>query len=311
MRFVFVMDTLDRVHPEKDTTFGFIESATERGHRCEHCLIHEVELLDGAVSAPVRALHVAREGLSLGAARERLAFAEADAVFIRKDPPFNDAYYYATLLLEHVRHETLIVNDPRGLREANEKLYALQFADHMPSTIVTSDRAAIHEFVIAVGGAAVIKPLDGMGGFGVMALRLGDANNKAIVDMLTLEGTRLAEVQAFIPEVSEGDKRVLLLDGEPLGAILRVPQGGDLRANIHVGGSVVPTELTDKERALVEAIAPRLRADGLFFVGLDLVGEKLTEVNVTSPTGIRELSKFTNERVSDRVIAWVERRVAG
>lgn len=144
-----------------------------------------------------------------------------------------------------------------------------------------------------------------------MALRLGDANNKAIVDMLTLEGTRLAEVQAFIPEVSEGDKRVLLLDGEPLGAILRVPQGGDLRANIHVGGSVVPTELTDKERALVEAIAPRLRADGLFFVGLDLVGEKLTEVNVTSPTGIRELSKFTNERVSDRVIAWVERRVAG
>jgi glutathione synthase len=309
MRFVFVMDTLDRVHPKKDTTFGFIESATALGHDCEHCLIHEVELMNGAVSAPVSRIHFAPEGLSFRGERQRLLFAEADAVFIRKDPPFDDAYYYATLLLEHVRNETLIVNDPRGLREANEKIYALQFAEHMPATIVTSDRDAIHAFVTDVGGAAVIKPLDGMGGFGVMALRTGDSNNKAIVDMLTLEGSRLAEVQAFIPEVKKGDKRVLLLEGEPLGAILRVPQGGDLRANIHVGGSVVATELTPKERHIVESVAPRLVRDGLFFVGLDLVGEKLTEVNVTSPTGIRELSQFTGERQSDRVIRWVEKRV--
>lgn len=309
MRFVFVMDTLDKVHPKKDTTYGFIESATALGHRCDHCLIHEVELLDGSVSAPVRQLAISPDGLSFATERERLLFGNADAVFIRKDPPFNDAYFYATLLLEHAREETLIVNDPRALREANEKLYALYFAEHMPTTIITSDRDTIHEFVTGVGGAAVIKPLDGMGGFGVMALRAGDSNNKAIVDMLTLEGTKLAEVQAFIPEASLGDKRVLLLDGKPLGAILRVPQGGDLRANIHVGGSVVPTELTDNEMHIVESVAPRLKKDGLYFVGLDIVGEKLTEVNVTSPTGIRELSTFTGERMSDHVIRWVEKMV--
>lgn len=310
MRLLFVMDTLDRVHPKKDTTFGFIESATLLGHRCDHCLIHQVQLIGGKVSAPARRIVYAADGLTLEGEPERVQLSDVDAVLIRKDPPFDDAYAYATLILEHARDDTLVINDPRGLREANEKLYALYFAEHMPETIITSDRTAIHQFITDVGGAAVIKPLDGMGGFGVMALRAGDTNNKAIVDMLTLEGTRLAEVQAFIPEVDKGDKRVLLLDGELLGAILRVPSGGDLRANIHVGGSVVPTELTDKERGIVEAVAPRLKRDGLFFVGLDLVGEKLTEVNVTSPTGIRELSTFTGERKSDDVIRWIEARTS-
>ncbi len=310
MRIVFVMDTLDGVDPKKDTTFGFIESASLLGHRCDHCFIHQIQLLDGEVSAPVREIAYAADGLELEGETECLPFADADAVMIRTDPPFDDAYAYATLLLEHVREKTLVINDPRGLREANEKLYALYFAEHMPASIITSDRDTIHHFVTEVGGAAVIKPLDGMGGFGVMALRVGDANNKAIVDMLTLEGTRLAEVQAFIPEVKQGDKRVLLLDGELLGAILRVPADGELRANIHVGGSVVPTELTAKEMGIVDAVAPRLRRDGLFFVGLDLVGEKLTEVNVTSPTGIRELSRFTGERKSDEVIRWIEKTVA-
>jgi glutathione synthase len=308
MRFLFVMDTLDRVHPEKDTTFGFIESATIAGHESEHCLIHQVEVIGGDATAVARRIVYAPGSLTLEGAPRRLRLAELDAVFIRKDPPFDAAYHYATQLLEHARGKTLVVNDPRGLREANEKLYALHFPEHMPRTIVTSDRDSIHAFVAEVGGAAVIKPLDGAGGFGVMALRSGDSNNKAIVDMLTLEGTRLAMVQAFIPEVAQGDKRVILLDGEPLGAILRVPQGGDLRANIHVGGDVVPAELSARERAVVEAMAPRLRQDGLFFVGLDLIGERLTEVNVTSPTGIRELSRFTGVRKSDDVIRWVEQR---
>jgi glutathione synthase len=309
MRLVFAMDTLDRVDPKKDTTFGFIEAATALGHRCEHCLIHEIELVNGAVSAKVRRIEYAPDGLTLAPDRERLAFADADAVLIRKDPPFDAAYNHATLLLEKARGDTLVVNDPRGLREANEKLYALYFAEHMPETIVCSDRDTIHAFV-ADRGAAVIKPLDGMGGFGVMMLRQGYPNNSAIVDMLTLEGTRLAEVQALIPNAEQGDKRVLLLDGKPLGAILRVPSGGDFRANIHVGGNVVPTELTTKENEIVEAVAPRLQRDGLYFVGLDLVGGRLTEVNVTSPTGIRELSRFAGERKSDAVIRWIEERTS-
>jgi glutathione synthase len=315
MRFVFAMDPLDRVHPEKDTTYGFIEAALARGHECLHARLGDIDHVGGDVAAIVRALAMTRGAtsgpapLELVGAAERIALRDVDAVLIRKDPPFDLAYSYATLLLELLRGRTPVINDPRGLRDANEKLYALNFARWMPRTMVSADRAAIHDFVRQVGGRAVIKPLDRMGGYGVLMLKDGDSNARGIVDLLTEEGTELAMVQEFVPEVTEGDKRVLLLDGEPFGAILRVPQGGDLRANIHVGGKVVPTELSAHERELCADIAPRLRADGLFFVGLDLIGGKLTEVNVTSPTGIRELSRFTGVRESDRVIEWVERRV--
>ncbi len=309
MRFVFVMDGLDRVNPELDTTFGLIEAATLSGHECHHCLIHQVERVGEEITALARRLHYAPGALSLASQPARLPLAEVDAVFVRKDPPFDPAYSHATLLLELLRGRTLVINDPRGLRDANEKLYALTFSEWMPATIVTSDRATIHDFVAEVGGKAVIKPLDGAGGFGVLGLVQGDANARAIADLLTNEGKQLVMVQAFIPEVREGDKRVLMLDGELLGAILRVPAAGDHRANIHVGGTVVPTELDERERALVAAVGPRLRQDGLYFVGLDLIGGKLTEVNVTSPTGIRELSRFAGKRMSDEVIRWVERKV--
>jgi glutathione synthase len=312
MRFVFVMDGLDRVDPEKDTTYGFIEAAAARGHRCEHCLIHHVESVGGEVTAVTRTI-VFEPGKPLALTGEptRLPLARVDAVFIRKDPPFDQAYSYATLLLELLRDRTLVINDARGLREANEKLYTLNFEEWMPRTMVSFDREAIHAFVDEVGGRAVIKPLDGAGGFGVLAVTRGDSNARGIVDLLTNEGKNLAMVQEYLPAVAEGDKRVMLLDGELLGAILRVPKKGDLRANIHVGGSVVATDLTKREHELVEAIGPRLRADGLTFVGLDLIGEHLTEINVTSPTGIRELSRFVGTRKSDDVIAWVEKRVAG
>jgi glutathione synthase len=310
MRFVFVMDTLDRVTHDKDTTFAFIKSAQERGHESLHCLPKDLFVLGGEVWATVHRVEVLdrppyivllREG---GSSRVRLG--ETEAVFIRKDPPFDQAYYYATLLLESARGSTLIINDPRGLRDANEKLYALHFPEWTPRTLVTADRDMIHEFVRDVGGHAVIKPLDGAGGMGVMQLRSDDKNARAIADLLTAEGQKIAMVQEFLPAVSVGDKRVLLLDGEPLGAILRVPRADEIRSNIHVGGSVVPTDLTLREAELVKAIAPRLRADGLIFVGLDVIGERLTEVNVTSPTGIQELGRFTGTQPSDKVIAWAE-----
>lgn len=306
MRYVFVMDTIERVNPDLDTTYGFLESADARGHECLHALIHHVEYSSGTITALVRPLVVKPTGLSFGGELERISLADVDAVFVRKDPPFNDAYAYATLLLEQLRGQTLVLNDPRGLREANEKLYALNFIRWTPRMMVSSDDAAIHAFVSSVGGQAVIKPLDGAGGSSVLAVRDGDDNAKGIVGVLTNEGRRLAMVQEYLPEVADGDKRVLMLDGELLGAILRVPTGGDLRANIHVGGAVVPCELTPRELELVADVGPRLSRDGLVFVGLDLIGEKLTEVNVTSPTGIRELGRFRGDRPSDRVIAWVE-----
>lgn len=319
MRFVFVMDTLDRVTHDKDTTFAFIAAAQKAGHTSWHCLVRDLTALDGMVWATARRVRVLDSAPWIEleeAPPTRLALANAkhvaqggvDAVFIRKDPPFDAAYLYCTLLLEQVRGKTLVINDPRGLRDANEKLYALNFPEWTPRTIVTADRETIHQFTRDVGGRAVIKPLDGAGGAGVMQLIVGDKNARAIADALTMEGQRLAMVQEYLPNVTEGDKRVLLLDGEPLGAILRVPRGDDLRSNIHVGGSVVPTELSARELEMVKAIAPRLRADGLYFVGLDVIGERLTEVNVTSPTGIQELGRFSGTTPSDRVIAWAQER---
>lgn len=274
-----------------------------------HCEPKDLYVYQGDVHAFVRQLHVEeKEPYFRFGERHAVRLADVEAVFIRKDPPFDQAYLYATLLLERARGRTVIMNDPRGLRDANEKLYALHFPQHMPQTLVASDRDRIFSFVGEVGGTAVIKPLDGAGGSGVMLLRQDDANNRSIVDVLTGEGSRLAMVQEYLPAVRQGDKRVILLDGEPLGAINRVPRADDIRSNIHVGGRVEPTELTEKERAIVVDIAPRLRADGLIFVGLDMIGERLTEVNVTSPTGIQELSRHKGRDVAADVIAWTENR---
>lgn len=309
MRLLFVMDPLERMHPLKDSTFAFLRSAAKRGHECLHCLPHHVTVREGRVFAHVRGASVSDTAPHHAYGEPSVVpLDELDAVLIRKDPPFDQAYLLCTQALEHARGRVLIVNDPRGLREANEKLYAIHFSRWMARTLVSSNRDEIRAFVDEVGGRAVIKPLDGAGGVGVMALASGDRNTRAIVDVVTAEGARLAMVQAFLDKVVEGDKRVLLLDGEPLGAILRVPGADDFRANIHVGGQVRPTELTARESELVADIAPRLRADGLFFVGLDLIGEHLTEVNVTSPTGIQELGRFTASHPEDRVIEWVERR---
>ena len=309
MRFVFVMDPLSRVSPDKDTTFAFIKAAQARGHESLHCLPRDLSISGGAAHAAVSRVVILDAPpyirLERGDTAHRQRLDEVDAIFIRKDPPFDRGYLYATLLLERARGGPLIINDPRGLRDANEKLYAMNFPEWTPRTIVTADPEEIHAFARELGGA-VIKPLDGAGGSGVLRLSEGDKNARAIVDMITGEGSRLAMVQEYLPAVTEGDKRILLLDGEPLGAILRVPRGDDLRSNIHVGGSVVPSELTPREREMVKAIAPRLRADGLVFVGLDVIGERLTEVNVTSPMGIQELGRFTGTDPSDKVIAWTE-----
>lgn len=323
MKFLFVMDALDSVNPDKDTSFAFIAAAQARGHESLHCLVQDVGV-ETLGAAATRCFAVARRvetggdplgmpgsgTIALTGTAERISLHEVDAVFIRKDPPFDPAYLYLTLALEHARGGPILINDPRALRDANEKLFAMQFARWMPRTRVTADREALLGFAREVGGHAVIKPLDGAGGSGVMQITTGDKNARAIVDLLTQEGRRLAMIQAFLPAVTTGDKRILLLDGEPLGAILRVPQGDDIRSNIHVGGSVVPTELTPREKELCADIGPRLRRDGLVFVGLDVIGEHLTEVNVTSPTGMQELGRFSGTRPAERVVEWVEARRA-
>jgi glutathione synthase len=310
MRFLYVMDPVERVISDKDTTFAFQHAAQRRGHVGLHCEPRDVYVVAGDVWARAREVRVsdAAPHFAMGEPRD-VRLADLQCVFIRKDPPFDAQYLYLTLMLEVLRGRTLILNDPRGLRDANEKLYALHFAVHMPRTLVTSDRDRIHGFVAEVG-VGVVKPLDGAGGSGVMVVSKADRNSRSIVDYITQEGTRLAMVQEYLEAVRAGDKRVLLLDGEVLGGINRVAREDDVRSNIHVGGRVEPCEVTVQERAVIADMAPRLAEDGLVFVGLDFIGGKLTEVNVTSPTGIQELSRHLGRDVAERVIAWVERRAA-
>jgi glutathione synthase len=310
MRFVYVMDPMDRVLPDKDTTFAFLRAAQRRGHTALHCTGKDVYIDAGDVWARSRALTVsdAAPHFTFGKVAD-VRLADVECVLIRKDPPFDSEYLYVTLMLEKLRGRTLVVNDPRGLRDANEKLYTLHFARHMPRTLVTTDRDRIHRFVAEVG-TGVVKPLDGAGGSGVMVVAPGDRNARSIVDSITREGTAHAMVQEYLPAVRAGDKRVLLLEGEILGAINRIPREDDVRSNIHAGGRVEATEVTAEERAIVADLAPRLAADGLVFVGLDFIGGRLTEVNVTSPTGIQELSRHRGKDAADDVIAWIERHAS-
>lgn len=308
--YVFIMDPPSTVLVNEDTSFALMLEAQNQGHRVDHCLIGDMYLRDGRVYAQTRQARAQRKAehpLLLGGA-EDVCLEDVDVVFIRKDPPFDSAYLYCTLLLEHLQGKTLVINRPAGLRRANEKLYACRFPQLMPPTLVSSDKQRIKAFLAEIGGRGVIKPLDGAGGSGVMALTAGDMNMNAIIEATTQQGSRLAMTQAFLPAVRDGDKRILLLNGEPLGAILRVPQQGDVRSNIHVGGHVERATLNDEDRDIIATLAPTLKADGLYFVGLDVIGGRLTEVNVTSPTGIQQMERLDHHNYCERVIRWAETR---
>ena len=310
--YVFIMDPPSTVLVDADTTFALMLEAQNRGHRVDHCLVKDLYLRDGRVFARTsraQMQRVAGQPLVLSPATD-LCLEDVDVVFVRKDPPFDSQYLYCTLLLEHLEGSTLVLNRPAGLRRANEKLYACRFPQLMPATLVSSDKSRIKSFLREVGGRGVIKPLDGAGGSGVMTLTEGDLNLNAIIEATTREGSRLSMAQAFLPEVTEGDKRILLLDGEPLGAIMRVPQQGDVRSNIHVGGHVEKAEITAADQRIIATLAPALRADGLYFVGLDVIGGRLTEVNVTSPTGIQQMERLDGKNYCSQVIAWAEARVS-
>jgi glutathione synthase len=313
MRIIFVMDPPSTIIVDEDTTFGIMLAAQARGHRIDYARARDVWLDGDRPLARIRSVEAKRDPanpLQLGEPEE-MALEEADVVFIRKDPPFDRPYLWLTLILEHLRDaKTVVVNDPRALRDANEKLYTHHFAAFMPRTMIVSDESRIRSFLSELGGEAIIKPVDGHGGADVYAIGLADRNLKGLIASVTHGGSRVAVVQALVPEISEGDKRILLLDGEPIGAILRVPTGGDIRSNIHVGGKVVGTELNARELEICAAMGPRLRADGLFFVGIDVIGPYLTEVNVTSPTGIQQASRLAGEDLEAKVIVALEQKVS-
>lgn len=310
MRFLFVMDPPSTVKVDSDTSFALMFEAQAQGHRVDHCLPRDLFLVSGTLHARVCRAHLQHDPL------EPIALAQAedvnletiDAVFVRKDPPFDSNYLWAVLMLERLRGKTLVVNDPRGLRDANEKLYTCHFPELMPETLVSSHRERIRSFMQQVGGRAVIKPLDGAGGEGVMALTEGDPNVRAIIDSVTQNGQRVAMIQRFLPEYKQGDKRILLLDGEPIGALLRVPREDDIASNLRMGGRAEVGVLDAADKRIIERVAPRLREDGLYFVGLDVIGGFLTEVNVTSPTGIQQMSRIDKKNLPALVIDWLVER---
>jgi glutathione synthase len=231
---------------------------------------------------------------------------------MRKDPPFDLAYFFATHVLGLVDPATtFVMNDPRGLREANEKLYALHFPEVIPESLVSAEAERLKAFMETLGGEMVVKPLDGCGGAGVFHVHRGDRNLNAILELSTANGTRLLMAQRYLPAVRQGDKRLIVLAGEPLGAIYRVPREDEARGNIHVGGRVERATVDARDREICRVMAPRLAADGLWFVGLDVIGGMVTEVNVTSPTGVQEIDRLDGVCIEARVLDLVEARAAG
>jgi glutathione synthase len=232
-----------------------------------------------------------------------------DVILMRQDPPFDMAYITATHLLEHVSDRVLVVNDPASVRNAPEKLFATHFDGLMPPTLITADRAAIADFR-REHGDIILKPLFGNGGAGVFRVRPDDENLNALLEMFTLLYREPIMVQRYLPEVRQGDKRIILIDGEAVGGVLRVPAEGEARANLHVGGRAVKTVLTAREREICVAIGPTLADRGLVFVGIDVIGDYLTEINVTSPTGLQEINRLDGVRLEARVWDAIESRLA-
>ncbi len=287
-----VMDPIGSIKIKKDSSFAMLLAAQRRGWELLYMEQGDLFLRDGRVYAHLRRLRVsddARGWFELEAPHTE-ALEKLDIVLMRKDPPFDMEYIYTTQLLERAEAEgVLVVNKPASLRDCNEKLFTAWFPDCCAPTLVTRDQPQLREFLDEQGDI-ILKPLDGMGGASIFRVRAGDPNTGVILETLTAHGTRFAMAQRFIPEISAGDKRILMIDGEPVPyALARIPAQGELRGNLAAGGRGVGVELSARDRWICEQLGPALRARGLTFVGLDVIGDYLTEINVTSPTCIREL----------------------
>ncbi len=316
MKFAFIIDPIQKLDPGHDTSVALMEAAQELGHEIWVTEASHLSVVDGkawAILSPVKlspvqlvdGLWVVTNPWYEVGDRTFLPLESMDAVFMRTDPPVNIPYLYATYILDYIDPaKTLVVNAPSGLRAANEKMYALQFTDAIPETIVSHDKQVIRQFV-EKQGAAVIKPLGGKAGEGILFVELSDRNCNSLIEISTQQHRTPVMVQTYLPAAKDGDKRIILLHGEPIGAVNRIPASGEFRGNMAVGGRVAAVEITERDRQICDQVAPMLRRDGLIFVGIDVIGGYLTEVNVTSPTGIREIDRLSGVRLGYQVMEWV------
>ena len=320
MKLAFIIDPIALLDPGHDSSVAMMEAAQQLGHQVwitessqlsivagkawaylQSVSLKPVKLVDGNWSAE-------SDWYQLGD-RELIRLEEMDAVFMRTDPPVTVPYLYTTYILDLIDpNKTLVINSPQGLRNANEKVYALQFTSVIPETIVSQDKAVIAKFV-EEKQTAVLKPLGGKGGEGILFLEAGDRNFNSIIEVSTQKGKEPVMVQEYLPAAKEGDKRIILLDGEPIGAVNRVPSGNEFRGNMAVGGKAEKVDITSRELEICAAVAPQLKADNLYFVGIDVIGGYLTEVNVTSPTGIREIDRLDGVSLGKQVVEWLENKL--
>jgi glutathione synthase len=317
MKLAFIIDPIHRLDPCHDTSVALMEAAQILGHEIWITQANLLSVIDGKAWASLQQVELVPVELLEGrwlavnpwfklSPSAFTALETMDAVFMRTDPPVNDAYLYATYILDYVdQNKTLVINDPAGIRSANEKMYALQFSECIPETIVSADKQVIRQFV-AAKEATILKPLGNKAGEGILFLQSGDRNFNSIVELSTLQGQVPVMVQNYLPQAKEGDKRIILLNGEPIGALNRLSSSSDFRNNMATGGTVAQTTITPREQEICSHLAAKLRQDGLIFVGIDVIGGYLTEVNVTSPTGIREIDRLDATNLAHQVIKWVE-----
>jgi len=316
MKLAFIIDPIAKLDPTHDTSVALMEAACGQGHEVFITSKESLSIVNGKAQAFLEPVHIYPVALINEKWQAQIPWYKKElgsyqllenmqVVWMRPDPPVTVEYIYATYILDYVDpNRTLVVNSPKGIRSANEKVYALQFSC-TPETIVSSSKAIIREFVQAKG-EAVIKPLDGKGGEGILFATTSDRNLNSIIEVSTKFGRVPVMIQEYLPAAQAGDKRIILLNGEPIGAVNRIPSSGEFRGNMAAGGSVAQIKISDRELDICRELCPILQRDGLIFVGIDVIGGYLTEVNVTSPTGIREIDRLDHTRLAEQVINWLD-----
>lgn len=311
MKHLFIIDPIEHFKVQKDTTLAFMLECQSRGHEVWTASLADISADKTGPTAHARRTtvrYVDGDHYDIESP-EKLHLSGFDVIWNRKDPPVTPQYWYVSQLLDLVDGDgTFVMNRQQGVRDANEKLFILHFPEFIADTLVTRRRDDALEFTRSVGGRAVIKPLDQMGGAGIFILESDSENFNSIFDAVSDGDQKMVMVQRYLPEAKIGDKRIILLNGEPLGAILRVPQGTDFRGNMAVGGVARGVDITAREHEIVEALAPELRRRGLYFVGLDIIGEQITEINVTCPTGVQEIDREHGLKIETDVVDFAEER---
>ncbi len=309
IRLGIVMDPIARINIKKDTSFAMLLEAQARGWELHYMELGDLYLRNGKAFAKTRTLTVQRDDKQWFqfVAENDLAMAELNVILMRKDPPFDRKYLYATYLLEHAENEGVyVINKPKSLRDANEKMFTAWFPQCCTETLVTKDASRIKEFLRELGDI-IVKPLDGMGGASIFRIREGEPNLNVILEVMTHNNSRYAMAQKYLPEIKDGDKRILMVNGEPMPYCLaRIPAQGETRGNLAVGGTGEGRPLTEQDRWIASQVGPTLRDKGLVFVGLDVIGTALTEINVTSPTCVQELDKQFGLNISGQLMDHIE-----